>query len=232
LVEFLGLPGAGKSRLCEEIGQALRRSAQPVTLHLRHASGGLARLATAGGLAAFALRHPRTVRCSLRGIRAAAPADRAWLTRTWLKRSALATRLQRAPGIHLIDAGVVQALWSFASRISDRPLEAALDALVERAPLPDVLIQLDVDPPQLRQRLDCRPRQLSRLERQRSGNPGLLDHGQTLVGLVADHLAASDPLRPRRMVLRNNDESDLLRNVDHVVALLTEPLAASGAGDS
>lgn len=225
LVECLGLPGTGKSRLCAELHLALRRAGRPAGLHLRRPSGGLGRLAAAGGLAVFGLRHPGRVRRSLRSIRAAAPADRGWLVRTWLKRSALATRLRRRPGIHLVDAGVAQALWSLASRSAAEPLPAVLEALVAEAPLPDLLIRLEVEPARLLQRLAGRPRPASRLERQPDLDRDLLEQGRRLVDVVTDRLAAHQQWPPRLIVLRNDDEGDLLGNVDRIVTLLAEPLS-------
>lgn len=194
VVELLGAPGVGKSTLIPEIRAHLAVPDAPRT----------GRAGKALGLARFVATHPAT---TARGLLAIASTrqrtrhDLAWVTRTWLKRCARHAELRRRPGLHLVDAGVAQALWSigFHARTS-------LDPRLLDTPLPDVVVVVEASLETVRRRLAGRPGAQSRLERD-----GEADHARAkaCVGEVAELLA-------HRGVLTIPLDND--RDTDHATA--------------
>ncbi|MGH9867884.1 MAG: AAA family ATPase [Candidatus Polarisedimenticolia bacterium] len=121
VVEFVGMPGSGKSTLSRRAAEMLEASGLRVTqpsYPLAHDIPRVARLALKSRLvAAEMLAHPRRSLRAAQAIRdsgQARGADTGRMTFNWL----LVTRLMShppAPGdLHLFDQGILQALWSIA----------------------------------------------------------------------------------------------------------------------
>jgi thymidylate kinase len=169
-VEFLGLPGAGKSALSSRVAARLaargRDVAQP-SFDLNHRMGAVRRRATRLALACGeALAHPARARASARTIAATAPVDRGDFGRNltaWLLAQALMRR--HAPGrVTLLDQGLFQAIWSIQWSAA-RPLSAP-DALIDSGlthPLTVVVVESTAA--LVRERLSARRQRASRLER-------------------------------------------------------------------
>jgi hypothetical protein len=173
LVEFAGLPGAGKSAISHALARLLRQRGLPVTVpryDLDHRAAAPARVARKlAWTCAEVLRRPgATGRWlgALRRSRQPGVGVLATVAANWLQLGALMHRAARRPGVHLFDEGLLQALWS--AGYEARAPEAAWPDL-ERAlgaALPARLTVVAVDAPAdaLRRRLERRP-PASRLDR-------------------------------------------------------------------
>lgn len=220
-VECLGLPGAGKSRLCAAAGEALAELGLETRLHLRRRRGMGHRLLTATRVAALLARRPLWCRRTLARLRAAEPEDGGRLAWIWLKRSAAALRHTRQPAVHLSDSGIAQALWSLGFRGRAAAPDEALADLASEAILPDLLLLLECRREILVRRLAARPASAG-LPGRLARDPEALDRGIELIERLAAILAAPTSGRagPRLVRLASDDERDLARNVDRLLSLL------------
>ncbi len=165
LVEFAGLPGAGKSTLASAVAEILedlgfslatdpRSPAVSLPTRLTYVRLLASRPAfVLGSVATIARTRPLTAR------------DLRWATGTWLKRVARLVQASRKPGIHLFDPGVAQALWSIGARSRMAAFSQSAHVLLRRAPRPDLLAVIDAPNETLVSRLRRRPGSTSVLER-------------------------------------------------------------------
>ena len=185
VVEFVGLPGSGKSTLSHALAEQLRRSGESVsevTYEITHRESALRRRwIKLGFLLRTLLAEPHRSLDVLREIRGSRQAN---LRDTWSTTSnllylcGLMGELARRPGIHVLDQGVVNALWSvrFSAR-SDRPLRRLGEIASDWFPRKTrVVVLLEVRPALAADRLLGRARTQSRLERRLAGDglPGAL----------------------------------------------------------
>ncbi len=168
VVEFLGLPGVGKTTLALEVAKLLLdlpvRSAYG---HVRGRNWVVRRLYSTRDIVRLALQRPHYVVRSARAIqdsRQRSRYDGLKVTNNWLNVSALTVASGRAPHITLFDQGMFQALWSvgYSAAAAERsPQLADLGALMPR---PDLVILLRADLATVRRRLHARGGQESRLD--------------------------------------------------------------------
>lgn len=164
LIEFVGLPGAGKSTLASHLGDTLRDSGvtvrEPTADYARRSQ--LARYATRLW---YSIRHSATnPGVALQSANLVfSPPRRSWTGSVrgfcnWLHLADIYTRTARAD-VSLLDQGLFQAIWSIQFMAGEKPLgafETALDTLL--APPTDVLVVLvDIDSHTMSRRLSSRP---------------------------------------------------------------------------
>lgn len=128
VVEYAGLPGAGKSTLAEETRRALTEAGVECRIGDADIGAGAPRplrisrrLVLAGGQAA---RHPITTARSLARIHRIAPTSlRDGLAGAvqWLAVQELVDRARRTPGVTLFEEGPVQTAWTIALRSRGAP---------------------------------------------------------------------------------------------------------------
>ena len=176
IVEFVGMPGSGKSTLAHATAELLRARGLPVsepTYVLDHetpsgprqlrklsyaARALLARRRSAVAFAAAALRSGQ------RHVGELASVTLNWWYLLDVHRRALAT-----PGVHLLDQGLLQALWTLG--YGARHPKTALDHasfMVPRAPR-YVVVSLRVGTETALDRLRARPNGASRVDRDVDG---------------------------------------------------------------
>lgn len=179
VVEFAGLPGSGKSTLSHALAEELRRSGEPVSevsYEITHRTSPLRRRwIKLGFLLRTLLGQPRRSLEALLEIRRSGQGSLrdSWSTTSnFLYLCGLMAELARRPGIHILDQGVVSALWSvrFSAR-GERPLRH----LAEIAsgcfrPVARVVVLLEIRPELAVERLLGRDHVQSRLERRLSGD--------------------------------------------------------------
>lgn len=156
IVELLGAPGVGKSTLLPDLVERLHPLPLQDAPHLDRARQAI-------GFARFLTRNPLQLARTIAAIAATGQptrGDLAWVTRTWVKRCWRHAELRRSPGLHLVDAGLAQALWSIAFRAS-----AQLSPRLVTGPLPDLVLVVNTTIATMTRRLAMRPGQQSRLER-------------------------------------------------------------------
>ena len=128
VVELAGLPGAGKSTLAAATRVALLARGMPCTIADRPVSAAVpkpVRSARRLALAAAELaRHPRRGVAAARAVRSAGPAtarDELAGVVQWLAVQRLLARAHRRPGVHLVEEGPVQTLWTLGLRSAGGP---------------------------------------------------------------------------------------------------------------
>jgi len=164
VVEFAGLPGAGKSTLAECTRAAIVKAGMPCVIADAGISARVAtpvrvrrRLALAG---AEACQHPLRGAEALRAMRRAAPG----LSRNavagaaqWFAVQRIVAQAGRSPGVHLLDEGPVQTLWTLALRTGRDP--ASLTGATA-----DLLVVVDVPVEVVSARLAARSSRHSRTQ--------------------------------------------------------------------
>ncbi len=223
VVEFCGLPGAGKSTLARAVVAQLRLRGVPTTEVM----------ATLGPDATRAARLTRKFSAVLSGIRATGSprvvADVALRSAQQDRRDRLArpanllvvrhavTRARSRPGVHVLDQGPLQEWWSAALRADDtRVLEMAAH---DRAPRADLVVQVHAPIEMLVDRLEARGPRQSRLEAlDPESRAEELRRGETILAALIDQLVHSpDPGGPTVLRLDGLDPTACETIVDAVV---------------
>ena len=223
VVEFCGLPGAGKSTLARAVVAQLRLRSVPTTEVM----------ATLGPDAARSARVARKLSSVLSGIRepgsARVVADVALRSAQRDRRDRLArpanllvvrhavTKARRRPGVHVLDQGPLQEWWSAALRADDtQVLEMAAR---DRAPRADLVVQVQTPIEVLVDRLEARGARQSRLEAlDAEARVGELQRGESLLAALIDQLVHSpDPESPTVLTVDGLDPTACETVVDAVV---------------
>jgi hypothetical protein len=170
-VEFCGLPGAGKSHLVVEVRRALGElgvAATVVTSGLATPTPRSARAMTRGRLAARQLgrdpTHARDVASSVLHGGQRRPGDGPRQVLQWLAVQELLQRSASATGVHLLDEGPLQVLWSVGLWGESEPLLQCLEGSPARWRRADVLVVVQVSPEAACTRLAGRVTPHSRVE--------------------------------------------------------------------
>ena len=223
VVEFCGLPGAGKSTIARALVAALRLRAVPTTEvmaplgpsahrpeRLRRKTVVIARgLTRAGGVGVAANVASRSGQADARD-RVARPAN-LLVVREAVRRAKL------RPGVHVLDQGPIQEWWSAALRAdADRVLAWAA---TDRAPRADLVVRVDTPVEVLAARLArrrARQRQ-SRLEAVDGPELGReLAHGARLLDLLCDEWSTAGVA----MVRVDGSEPGAVASVEDALARL------------
>ena len=196
VVEFCGLPGAGKSTLARTVVAQLRLRGVPTTevmVRLGPDAGSVARFGRKLGAIAAAATEPGSVRLAANvGFRSGQHDRRDQIARpaNLLVVRHSVRRAHRRMGVHVLDQGPLQEWWSAALRADQaRVLEyAALDP-AERA---DLVVRVDAPIDVLVARLEARGARQSRLEGlDPDARARELERGELLFASLADQLVHS-----------------------------------------
>lgn len=230
LVEFLGLPGAGKSALSRRVAAELERRRLPVdepSRGLAHDIGRASRLRRKSlRVALELLRHPlssaRAARI-LAGSAQPSAAECARLLFNWLLVTALARDAHSRGGLHLLDEGPAQGAWSVAL---EGRLESALALLAALPPgaAPDLVVVLESSLEAVAARLRSRPEHDSRLDSRLDTEPQLLQRGELCVGRIQEALGSIVAARDGSGLVRARNEQPA--DLDARAAELAATLAA------
>jgi len=210
VVEFVGLPGAGKTYLATELSRRLGARGLEVTAvsRPRISAGRRAVL-----ILVLAVRRPGFVRDTarlMRGLAKRGTPDGIRLWTNWLTAQALVEQGRHRPGFTVLDQGPFQLLWSVGMR-GGAGAVADCAALVRANPTPDVLVVVSVPPELAADRLRKRhPDSADRLE---EGDP---DQGQDILRSV---LAVPDS--PVVVTVDNRHGASIDRTLGPVLAALS-----------
>lgn len=237
VVEFLGLPGVGKSHATRLLASRLEARATPTQsteLRINHEVGAWRRrLSKSGICAAEAIGRPRS---SLRVVQALrrtdqrARVDVIRLSYNWLFVSRLLRRAQTRPAIELLDEGIFQLLWSIGFAGADSSIRECSVMLLQGpasvVSMPDVVVFVDAPPELVQARLAARGTREGRVDRMAPNeHPAALQRGLDLLAeLLSDRLglirSASGPvLRRVRNGAPHQLEADLDALADELASL-------------
>jgi hypothetical protein len=234
VVEFLGLPGVGKShatRLVAARVEALGTPAQSTGLRINHEVGAWRRRLTKSGICAEeAIGRPRSSLRVVRSLRRSgqrAPLDVIRLSYNWLFVSRLLRRARTRPAIELLDEGIFQLLWSIGFAGAEGSIRECSDTLL-RGPtsvvaLPRVVVLVDAPPELVQARLAARGSRAGRVDRMESNqHPAALQRGLDLLAeLLSDRVGLIRPPSGTLLWrLRNGALGELEADIDALAAEL------------
>jgi len=216
IVEFVGLPGVGKSTLALRTAEILRQRGMPVSLPSRlafreewHYTGKIRRWAYYARFALSNLRYSLLSAHAILSSRQASRDDFIWVLLTWFKRSARIQRQRHLGGVHLNDSGIFQGLWSIGFSGKNADLVGLGDHVMAWLPTPNLVVVVEASLSTIERRLANRPGAGSRLERWLPGDPVLWARAAALLGQVKE--AARSISRKRedmRILMIANDRDD------------------------
>lgn len=232
LIEFLGLPGSGKTTLARRVAAMLHAARIPARLvdpeaETRHsqASMGLHRLISEIRLLKptlrATLREPKFVlRLGGAIFRSDQPTirDSLKVLNNWFRVRTALIRSGRDPGVHIFDQGLFQAWWAVEFMAGT---QAKMEPFLQghSSVLPDILIVLRAGPATIQRRLRERPGEVSRLERQmttdRSAIPKAVSaFDEVRAGLLG---TAMDEAGSRILVVDADRDASLEQNAQRLV---------------
>ncbi len=172
IVEFAGLPGVGKSTLSHAAAAALRASGEIVTEPTREIMQDPRRQWRKLVFAARTLaRHPLASVAAVGQIfvsRQKTLKDFGSTAFNFLYVCGLVAEYRKAPGIHFVDQGCINSLWSIGYSASRSPALARLMEIGRDCcggPISDLVVLVQAQRPTVAARLRARPGAQSRLER-------------------------------------------------------------------
>lgn len=226
VIEFLGLPGAGKTTLARSLADDLRSrgvDCREPTYHLAHATSQPKRYLTKGvATCVQSVTHPSFTASSIRAF-GVSPTIPSWGTirsfTNWQYVAGLVRAAATADAPYLLDQGACQALWSIAYMADPADTGAFESLLAELFSTPDryVVVSVRASPEAIRRRL-----------RERDG-PG--DHPFDAESLTEDVERGRDTLETVERVVttassagevetitvENSEDTELGEKVDEIV---------------
>jgi len=235
VIEFIGLPGVGKStlshRVAEILGQRGWRVDQPtyaVDHEMRYWERLLLKLMRVSAEVIF---HPAHALRSVRAIlatRQASAADFIGVTVNWLFVSSLLRKSDRRPGVHIFDEGLFNVLWSIGFSASS-PRTAPLLKELAREGSTAVVALIEADVAAIRERLDLRKHGQSRLERAGATDDSWEQAGRALQQVKATLQMLADEGADARMVAVRNAAGENLDALANRLATTFEEWLGSSA---
>ena len=246
IVEFIGLPGVGKSTVAAGVFAGLGRKGIPVCQPNKNAGQQQAQkakglsLSKVGSLAfsaRAALARPVYALRSVRAILATGQRSRSDLRTLlpyWLMMSERMRQSRGVGGVHLYDQGIVQALWSIGFSSAEMDLSGLADALRTSMPVPDLLVIVKASLPTVERRLLSRPQLSSRLAARLTDEPLLMERAATLMQAVEAtvHDLSRQGSGMRVLVLDNERDDACEENTMRVVRAVEELCAPTRAEDA
>jgi thymidylate kinase len=193
VVEFLGLPGAGKSTLARLAAEALVErgiAVEYVNRTLTHGAGPPRRwLRKAGRVIEGLVRTPRCSALTIRRIhetRQRSPRDFLITAFNWLLVTTLVRRAAASRKVFLLDQGIAQALWSVGFSAQGQAWQETMRQVASCAPAPDMIFLVHAGLLNIKDRLALRRHNLSRLSGTQAINSEPLVRASALLEAVAD----------------------------------------------
>ena len=170
-IEFLGLPGSGKSMMSHAAAGTLRRFgltvAEPTWMADHTLTPARRYLHKSRRAAEEVLRRPGAAARAFALVtrsRQRRAAEALWVTTNWLFIASLLERPPLGPAVQFLDEGVYQALWSvcFEAEVDDPGTLIA--ALARGVRCPDAVVIVEVGHAEVRKRLARRVGGMSRMD--------------------------------------------------------------------
>ncbi|ADJ29593.1 hypothetical protein Nwat_2841 [Nitrosococcus watsonii C-113] len=149
----------------------------------------------------------------------------------WLFVTSLARPIMRFNGVHMLDQGVFQALWSIAFSGGPNSLTLMVAKLLDHMPVPNVIVIMHVEAPTVARRLAARQSQDSRLERLLEKDPGIMARSTLL---FRETVETVELIKGRYTTLEvvsidNNENEELETNAQAVAEMIYHKLEAGPA---
>jgi hypothetical protein len=229
-VEFLGLPGVGKSSVSRRVAEILAAKGLPVrqpTYTLDHGPGKLERtLRKSLYVIGEVLSHPHYSLLSAKALRDSRQESFHILFKmlfNWLLVSAMMRRHRTAGGIHLYDQGIFQGLWSIGLGAKNGAIRLVGDRLAPWIPAPTVVAVVEADLSTVTRRLEERGGRHSRADAWRAQDAEMFARSSSLLeetkGLVRTPI--------RVIPIQNDRDSDLEANAALLARNIEEILRES-----
>jgi thymidylate kinase len=172
LIEFSGLPGAGKSTLSHLVACSLAQRGcvvREVTYGLDHNCGGFRRnLVKLTSVTTYLCRHPLQARADIVCILATKQVTWADIRRSlfnWLYVASVMSKKRNGKLIVILDQGLAQALWSIGLAARDKLwLDLCSDAARREALKPDLIVDVKAGFQNVGSRLASRKKRISRID--------------------------------------------------------------------
>jgi hypothetical protein len=234
VVEFVGLPGVGKSYAARLVAARLAAAGTPVAssaLRVNQELGTFRRVAYKLGLCAGEmLRRPtgafRVGRVLIRSHQQSR-VDVVRLSYNWFFLVGLLRRARARPSVEVLDEGIVQLLWSIGFAGDEQVVrERSSELLAASAfplPLPDVVVVVEAPLVLIESRLEGRASRAGRVDRiEPAQREVALIRGAHLFGEVLSKEMGllGGPAPPLVRRIRNADSSQFGADVDALVAEL------------
>lgn len=223
LIEFLGVPGCGKSTLSRYLAELLldrQFVVEEPTYDIDHRRSKFQRR---GGklrhILTYAALNPRSAFTELKtilGTRQASVADLRRAVFNWFFVRSVAAR-RRAPGVvTVLDQGLAQALWTtgFAAKGAATWLELLRGRPAQAPSLPSLVVHVRAHSATVGDRLDKRRHHASRMDRL-GRDPNALRRADDIVGLVASRLRV---IGVPVVEVDNNDAEQLMLGVHRIAS--------------
>jgi O-antigen/teichoic acid export membrane protein len=227
-VEFVGLPGAGKSFASRRIADLLRRSGLTVTeptYHLDHV------IRPAG-------RRVLKIAYALRGLLSQPREGGFWSQMLWQSRQptlgrlvaeamnwfylmATVRRKTAEPGIHFFDQGLCQAIWSivYEGVSTDITSQEALSRLAHSLPSTSIIVLVEARLDTIGTRLQRRPGMASRVEREMAAGMSATGFARGMGALARTQAAVARLARKGRITILQLDNDEDQELVDGAVRI-------------
>ena len=230
-MEFVGLPGVGKSHATRLVAARLAARGTPArstALRINHELGTWRRMLYKSGVCmAEALKRPgHVLRVGRALVRSGQQShvDVIMLSYNWFFLLGMMSRARRRPGVELMDEGIVQLLWSIGLAGRDHVVlecsAALFDGARHAAPLPDVVVVVEAPLGLIAARLDSRRSRDGRIDRMEPSQrqAALVRGGDVLAEVLsADAGLVGGTSGPLLRRVRNGDPEELEADVDALV---------------
>jgi len=224
LIEFLGLPGCGKSTLSRLVADLLmeqRVVVEETTYNLDHRRRKLGRQrAKLTHVVSFVARNPRSAFGNLVAIavtQQASLADMRKVSLNWLYILSVAARRRSPTAVTILDQGIGQAMWSIGFAAQRASWLDLLPTKVQQATaMPDLVVHVRADFATIGDRLAARKRHVSRMDTLRLDLEALR-RGETNGNAIAAKLQA---IGVPVIEIENNDAVQLAQGAHRVADLI------------
>jgi len=218
VVEFLGLPGSGKTTVSKRIAEYLSQWGLTILEPVRELSD---RSGLSGSLRGYhgksylvaseLMAHPAGSWRALRVLLRSGQPSLAVLfkvTFNWLMQCSLLRSCRSTRVVHLFDEGIFQALWSIGLEGRPGVIRELRSMLHDTLSRPDVVVVLDADPTVIADRLRHRGTRDSRADRDWLDDPDAVLRAASLMREVVDALETLSA-RGRTLIIHADNGSPL-----------------------
>jgi hypothetical protein len=237
-VEFLGMPGSGKSALSRRVGELLSELGIQIDQTTYSLAHGCSRPRRIAHKAFYALRgilfNPKysilsSFRIARTGQRSAI--DFIKVSFNWLFVSSVMRHYSGFAGVTLVDEGSCQALWSIGFSAESELKLLEMENLAALMPMPGILVIVETDLRCIEARLRTRERHDSRIEKSTSGISEAL---WPAVSILDEVISMLEPLwgqyNVRVIRVKNDCADDLERNARRIAGAVHEMCAMPAVG--